>query len=307
MRDPYQILGVSHSADEAEIKSAYRKLAKKYHPDVNPGRKDIEQKFKEITAAYDLLSDTSKRARFDRGEIDAMGNEKGFAGSGFDPFGGNRRGGKSRAYNYSFGGDSDPFSQMNAEDIFSEFFGGGKSRGFKDTEHQRGQDVTYGITVSFVEACQGCKKRVNLIGNKAIEVNIPPGTETGNKLRLRGQGAQGRGGSGDAIIEITVEPHKYFTRSSFDITTELPISLPEAVSGANVEVQTLDSKVSVKIPKWANTGTTLRLKGKGVPRAKGEPGDMFVKLKIILPENPDSDLTDMIEKWAKKKAYNPRK
>ena len=308
MRDPYQTLGVSRSADEAEIKSAYRKLAKKLHPDVNPGRKDVEQKFKEITAAYDLLSDPKKRARFDRGEIDAMGNDKGFSGSGFDPFANAaRRGAKNRAYNYSFGGDSDPFSQMNAEDIFSEFFGGGKSRGFQNEEKQRGQDVTYGLTISFVEACQGCKKRVTLVGNKAIDVNIPPGTETGNKLRLRGQGAQGRGGSGDAIIEITVEPHRYFTRNGYDINVDLPISLPEAVTGASVEVQTLDGKVSVKTPKWANTGTTLRLKGKGVPKLKGDAGDMFVKLKIMLPENPDSDLSDIIEKWAKKKSYDPRK
>lgn len=299
MRDPYQILGVSKSASAEEIKSAYRKLAKKLHPDVNPGRKDIEQKFKEVTAAYDLLSDAKKRARFDRGEIDAMGNERAFAG---DPFGG----GTWRGYTQ---GPGDPFSGMggNVEDIFAEFMGAARKRGGAGTAGLRGQDVTYSISIPFAEAALGDKRRVSLAGGKTIDVTIPPGTADGHKLRLRGQGSQGLGGvPGDAIIEIHVEPHAYFTRQNNDIYLEVPVSLQEALLGANIRVPTLDGHVAVKVPKGANSGTALRLKGKGI-LSGNTYGDMFVKLKVVLPEPPPADLTELIEKWAKKNPYDPRK
>lgn len=304
MRNPYEILGVSKSVSQDELKSAYRKLAKKLHPDVNPGRKDIEQKFKEVTAAYDLLSDPEKRAKFDRGEIDAMGNERGFTGGG--PFGGGSSRWRSSGTNTR--GGADPFSAYGGsaddlEDILSQFMGGGRRT--SKTSGARGGDITYSLSVPFADACLGCKRRVTLNSGKTIDVTIPPGTNDGDKLRLRGQGQNASMGAGDAIIEIQVEPHPYFSRKDNDITLEAPISLVEAVAGAGIKVPTLDGQVTVKVPKGANTGTTLRLKGKGVPAST--PGDMFVKLRIVLPEPVPDDLADLVEKWAKKNNYNPRK
>lgn len=304
MRDPYQILGVDKSVSADELKSAYRKLAKKFHPDVNPGRKDIEQKFKEVSAAYDLLSDPAKRARFDRGEIDAMGNERGFAGGG-DPFGGGyTRSGRARPG--GMGGD--PFSQFSGmDDIFAEFMGGQQRGGRRGGGASPGSDITYSLAVPFAEACLGGKQRVTLASGKTIDVTIPPGTNEGHKLRLRGLGQPGVSGNGDALIEIHVEPHPHFTRKDNDVSIEVPISLPEALLGASITVPTLDGQVTVKVPKATNTGATLRLKGKGIPVPGGTTGDMFVKLKIMLPEPIPQDLSDLVEKWAKKNAYNPRK
>jgi DnaJ-class molecular chaperone len=317
MRDPYQILGVSKSATAEEIKSAYRKLAKKLHPDVNPGRKDIEQKFKEVTAAYDLLSDAGKRARFDRGEIDGQGNERAFTSG--DPFGGTGGGGSQWRNNYNYQAGGDPFGQFGGmEDVFAQFMGGGmgasgggrgRRGGAGSTGGIRGGDVTYSLAISFIEATLGGKQRVTLTSGKTIDVAIPPGTDEGHKLRLRGQGLAGTPGSptGDAIIEIHVEPHQWFTRRDNDIYLDVPISLSEAVNGASIKVPTLDGQVTVKVPKGANTGALLRLKGKGVPVGSDKHGDMFVKLAIMLPEPPSADLADAIEKWAKKNPYDPRR
>ncbi|MGE3623086.1 MAG: DnaJ C-terminal domain-containing protein [Bdellovibrionales bacterium] len=305
MRDPYQTLGVTKTAGADEIKSAYRKLAKKLHPDVNPGRKDIEQKFKEVTAAYDLLSDKDKRARYDRGEIDAMGNERAYSGGDGNPYAGS---GGWRGYSQA--GSNEGFSQFSGiDDIFSEFLGGtANRRGGKAGPPPRGADVTYSLAIPFIEACLGGKRRVTLTSGKTIEVTIPPGINEGHKLRLRGQGMGGMGmGTGDAIIEMHIEPHPYFVRKNKDIHLEVPVSLPEAVLGADVRVPTLDGHVTVKVPKGANTGSTLRLKGKGVPVQGGGAGDMFVKLKIAMPDQPTPDLAEFIEKWAKKNPYDPRK
>ncbi len=300
-QDPYSLLGVTRSASEAEIKSAYRKLAKKLHPDMNPGRKDIEQKFKEVTAAYDLLSDPAKRARFDRGEIDDQGNERSFhRGGGHSGYGGGFGGSRSRR-NQGFSGG------FNPEDIFAEFFGGGARHGAHAHAFERGSDVNYEITIPFIEACLGGKKRVTLANNKTIDVNVPPGTEEGHKLRLRGLGQSGQAGAGDAIVEIKVAPHPYLTRQGNDIHLEAPISLIEAALGGTIKVPTLDGPVALKIHKGANTGTVMRLKGKGLPRAKGEAGDMFVKLKVVLPDEGLGELAASIEKWAKKNAYDPRR
>jgi DnaJ-class molecular chaperone len=324
MTDPYQLLGVAKTASEAEIKSAYRKLAKKLHPDVNPGRKDIEQKFKEVSAAYDILSDPAKRARYDRGEIDGGGNEKPFGGGGYRSYGGgdpfahmrNRGGAGRQGGGDSFGGAA------GMEDFFAEFFGGagrapgaGFGRG-RTAAPEKGADVSYTLTIPFTEACLGGKQRVTLENKKTIDVTVPAGSTDGDKLRLRGLGEVGAGGprggdSGDAIFEIRVKPHAFFVRKENEIHLEAPISLIEAASGATIHVPTLDGQVAVKVPKGANTGTVLRLKGKGVPSAKGQgagtAGDMFVKLKIMLPEPMPQDLADLIEKWGKKNAYDPRK
>lgn len=304
MSDPYKILGVAKSASADEIKSAYRKLAKKLHPDVNPGKKDVEHKFKEVTAAYDLLSDAEKRKRFDRGEIDGQGNERGFAGG--DPFGG------AGNWRTRASSGADPFSQFgggSVEDIFAEFMGGahGKRGGGFGGGAGRGADITYSLAVPFTDAALGGKQRVILSGGKSIDVTIPPGTDEGHKLRLRGLGQPGASNAGDAIVEIHVEPHPHFTRKNNDIHIEIPISLPEAVLGASIKVPTLDGHVTVKVPKGSSSGAVLRLKGKGIPTGKDAAGDMFVKLKIVLPDPMPTDLADAIEKWAKKNAYDPRK
>ncbi|WP_158048020.1 DnaJ C-terminal domain-containing protein [Skermanella pratensis] len=295
MRDPYQVLGLTKSASAEEIKQAYRRLAKQFHPDLNPGRPDIEQRFKDVSGAYNLLSDAEKRAKFDRGEIDANGNERplhrAYAGGG--------RGGAD------FGG-------FDADDIFSDLFGAGRRRGgaghggFKS----RGTDIAYSVTVPFTEAALGTKRRINLSTGKSIDVAIPPGTEDQQKLRLKGQGMSGIGGgpAGDAIVEVHVETHPFFVRKDGDIHLELPISLPEAVLGATIKVPTLDGQVAVKVPRGSNTGGTLRLKGKGIVDPKtGVAGDQYVKLKVVLPEPPDAELTGFLERWSKDRSYDVRK
>jgi len=307
MRDPYQILGVNKTASADEIKSAYRKLAKKLHPDVNPGKKEIEQKFKEITAAYDLLSDKDKRARYDRGEVDAQGNERAYtrADTGGAYGSGNWRGGTRGGEGHGgFGG---------VEDIFAEFMGGQGRRGagmggMGGAGGVRGPDVTYSLNIPFVESCLGGKRRVTLTGGKTIDISIPAGTTEGHKLRLRGQGMPGMGGgAGDAIVEMHIEPHPWFTRKDHDIYIDVPVSLPEAVLGANVKVPTLDGHVTVKVPRGANADTVLRLKGKGVPMSATARGDMFVKLKIVLPEQQSEDLTEFAHQLAKAHPYDPRR
>lgn len=309
MSDLYKTLGVTKSASADEIKSAYRKLAKKLHPDVNPGRKDIEQKFKEVTAAYEILSDATKRARYDRGEIDAQGNERGFAGGG-NPYGAGAGGGSGWRGRTRGGGD--PFGGVNVDDLFEQFMRGsrGSSGGSGFGSSPRGEDIAYNLTVSFLEACLGGKKRVNLPNAKTIDVNIPPGITDGHKLRLRGLGESsfgGKGEAGDAIVTIQIQDHPHFTRKDADIHLEAPISLPEAILGGSITVPTLDGHVTLKVPKHTSTDTILRLKGKGVVKSGKDHGDMFVKLKIALPEAPSPELTEMIEKWAKKNDYNPRK
>ncbi|MDX9689702.1 MAG: J domain-containing protein [Proteobacteria bacterium] len=307
MTDPYVLLGVSKTATDAELKSAYRKLAKKYHPDLNPGDQKIEQKFKDITSAYDFLTDKDKREHYDRGEIDENGQPKGFGGYSGYHSGGNRGYGSHRQQDqsYSFGPD------FGVDDLFAQFFGhssrGARTQGSGGFENSKpkGDDVTYKITIPFAEACLGATKRVTLDNHKTIDVTIPAGIEEGHKLRLRGLGHKGPGGHGAAIVEVHIAPHPYFSRDDKNIHLDVPVSLGEALYGAEIKIPTLDSTVSLKIPKNANNGTLLRLKGKGVQNPKGA-GDMFVKLVLMLPKD-SSTLADAVEAWAKKHPYNPRK
>ena len=298
MKDPYAILGVDRKASADEIKSAYRKLAKKLHPDLNPGDAAVEQRFKEASQAYAILSDPDLRARYDRGEVDASGQEK--AARGFHR---TYAGGGQKAHPFDFGED------ISVDDIFSEFFGGARMRGGRRRPaSEKGEDSRFAVEVSFVEAAKGAKKRMRLGGGKTLEVTVPAGTENGQTLRLKGQGKPGRAGgaAGDALIEVTVAPHPHFTRLGLDIYLDLPVSLQEAVLGANIKVPTLEGKVAMKVPKGANTGHRLRLKGKGI-EAGGKTGDQYVILQIVLPDKHDSQLRDFVKRWAGFNAFDPRK
>jgi DnaJ-class molecular chaperone len=290
--DPYETLGVKKDASQEEIQKAYRRLAKKLHPDLNPGNKQAEENFKDVSAAYDLLSDADKRARFDRGEIDTSGAERprhryyrdfaeGDAGSAY-----------TSDAAFSDFGDSD--------DIFSELFRrGGRTRGGDTTFRMRGQDVQYRMQVDFLDAVNGAKRQITLPDGSTLDVAIPPGTRDGQILRLRGKGRPGIGGGppGDALIEVEMRPHPLFTRKGDDIHVELPISLKDAVLGGKIEVPTPTGTVTMTVPKWSNSGTVLRLKGKGVPRPNGTRGDEYVTLKVTLPEKPDPELENFVSQW----------
>jgi DnaJ-class molecular chaperone len=280
--DPYQTLGVEKNASQEEIQKAYRQLAKKHHPDLNPGNKQAEEKFKEVSAAYDLLGDADKRARFDRGEIDEQGTER--------P--------RQRFYR-DFADDSHAYANdagfadfAGAEDIFSQFF----NREGRANIRMRGSDVRYSLPLDFLDAINGGKRQIALPDGSTLDVTIPPGTRDGQILRLRGKGRPGVNGgpAGDALIEIEVLPHRVFTLKGDDIHAELPISLREAVLGGKVKAPTPSGSVTVTVPKWSNTGTVLRLKGKGAPRPDGSKGDEFLTLKVMLPEKPDVELEKFV-------------
>jgi DnaJ-class molecular chaperone len=293
--DPYATLGVKKDASQEDLQKAYRKLAKKLHPDLNPGNKRAEEQFKNVSTAYDLLGDPDKRARFDRGEIDASGQERprqryyrDFADAG------------ASQYSSDAG-----FADFAGEDILSEIFGRQDARG---NLRMRGADVHYRLELDFLDTINGGKKQITLPDGATLDVTIPPGTRNGTILRLRGKGRPGIGGGppGDALVEIEVRPHPVFTRDGDDIRIERPIPLRDAVLGGKIQVPTPTGPVAMTVPKWANTGTVLRLKGRGVPRADGTRGDEYVTLKVMLPEKPDPELERFIAKWGSAKANDQR-
>lgn len=296
MKNPYDVLGVASTASAAELQSAYRKLAKKLHPDLNPGDKAAEEKFKEVAGAYDLLGDPDKRKRFDNGEIDATGAERQ----------------QQRYYrDYASADQGDPYADMSGyadfmdgEDPFADLL----RRSQQQRANRRGQDMHYRLPIEFVESITGANKRISLPDGSNLDVKIPAGLVDGQTLRLKGKGAPGfgKGGPGDAMIEVEVKPDSRFTRDGDDITLELPISLTEAVLGGKVPVVTPTGTVTMSVPKGANSGTTLRLKGKGAPRRGGGHGDQFVKLRVVLPKPSDPELEAFVSNWAKGKDYNPR-
>jgi DnaJ-class molecular chaperone len=284
--DPYTVLGVKRDASQEDIQKAYRRLAKKLHPDLNPGNKKAEEQFKDVAMAYDLLGDAGKRARFDRGEIDASGQERpqqqfyrDFAGGG--------------GHAYSSDAGFEDFA--GAEDILSEIFG----RQGRSNAPRRGPDVQYHLTLDFLDAINGGKQQLTLPDGSSLDVNIPAGIRNGQALRLRGKGRPGLNGgpAGDALIEIEVRPHAVFKRKGYDIHVELPIPLADAVLGGRISVPTPTGPVTMSVPKWSNTGTVLRLKGKGVPRSDHTRGDEYVALKVMLPDKPDPDLERLIAQW----------
>ena len=304
MRDPYQVLGIPKSASAAEIKRVFRKLAKQFHPDKHPGDTKVIEKFKEISAANELLSDAEKRAAYDQGAINADGSPRapqfhgrqqaGGAPFGFEFGGGGRRG--------ASGGNA------GVEDILSELFGG-FGGGAKRSNRERGADVNHTLTVSFLDAANGGKHRLNLADGRTLEVAIPAGVREGQQIRLRGQGEPGAGGgpAGDALIEIKIAVHPWFKAEGSDIHLTVPVTLTEAVLGAKIEVPTIDGPVTMNIRKGANSGDKLRLKGKGLAKARNTGrGDQIITLQVRLPETHDEELQRFAEKWGKNHAYNPR-
>jgi DnaJ-class molecular chaperone len=303
MSDPYQVLGVARDAKPDEIKRAYRKLAKELHPDLNPGKSGLETRFKEVTAAYELLSDPAKRARFDKGEIDASGAETAPRGYYRSYAGG--PGGEKYAEAQGFEGFE------GIDDVLADLFGGarggpGSGRG-RAGFRARGVDASYEMTVDFLDAVKGARKRITLPEGRTLDVDIPPGSTDSQTLRLTGQGGPGHGEgarAGDAYLTLHVRPHPTFERREADIHVDIWVTLPEAVLGARIEVPTIDGPVALTIPKGSSTGKTMRLKGKGVPGRKGTPrGDQYVTLKVALPEKPDDELTEFLDVWRERHPY----
>lgn len=299
MADPYQTLGVARSASESDIKKAYRKLAKELHPDRNKDNPKASERFSQVTQAYDLLNDKDKRAKFDRGEIDADGNPAAPFGFGGGPQGGFRPG--SGDFGGAGGGGAD------FEDLLGGLFGrgGGFSSGFGRRAQPKGANVAYKLTLPFVDAATLSPQRITLADGKTIDLKLPPGVETGTQMRLPGKGQPGAGGAGDAIVTIDVQPHRFFQRTGDDIRIDLPISLSEAVLGASVRVPTADGAVMLTIPKGSSSGKMLRLKGKGFHKKGGGRGDQLVTLMVDLPVNDDA-LVEFVQGWKDRDQRNPR-
>jgi DnaJ-class molecular chaperone len=310
MKDPYQVLGVPKTASEAEIKKAFRGLAKKHHPDKHAGDAAAQKKFQEISGAYDILGDKDKRAQFDAGAIGPDGNARGFdpRQGGFrqgNPFGGGGAGPGAGGFHFSFG--DEPGEAAGFQDIFAEMMGGGRRARSAGTRQARGEDFTAQVTTSFEEAAKGGTRRIVLQNGEQIDVKIPVGVKDGQVVRVKGRGGAGRGGgpNGDILLTVQVAQHPFMTRDGNDIRMDLPISLKEAVLGGKVPVPTLTGTVSLSVPAGANTGTTLRLKGKGIGEHGSQgAGDLYVRLMVSLPDKPDEALKRFAEGWDAD--YDPR-
>ena len=284
MKDPYAVLGLRRGASPEEIKASYRRLARELHPDRHPGDTRAEEKFKQLGAAYELLSDAAMRARYDRGEIDASGAPK------------SRRGPASSSFGAG-AGRRHPFERFFRDRAQAQ-------AGIK----VNGANVDYVLTIKFLEAARGAVKHVGMTTGKRLNVTIPPGTRDGHVLRLRHQGMPGLGGgtAGDALVEIAVEPHPHFQADGDDIRAELPVTLAEAILGGRVEAETIDGAVVVTIPEGSNTGTILRLKGKGLPKEGDKRGNHYAVLKVILPPRPDPELVEFVRAWNARHPYQVR-
>lgn len=306
MADPYATLGVPRTASDKEIKSAYRKLAKELHPDKNKDNPAATDRFGKVTQAYDLLSDKDKRARFDRGEIDADGNPANpFAGMGGNGFGGGGYRGQQggfRAEDFQgFGG-----SEADIGDIFEGLFGGGSRQrggspfgggGRRPPPPQKGADIAYRLRVPFIDAATRADQRITLADGKTIDLKLPAGVEDGTQMRLKGKGEQGPGGNGDGLVTIAIDRHAFFERDGNDVRLDLPISVDEAVRGAKVKVPTVDGPVMLTVKPGLSGGTVMRLKGKGFSTKAGGRGDQLVTLRVTLPADLSS-LEDALGDWS---------
>jgi DnaJ-class molecular chaperone len=309
MRDPYEILGIAKTASEAEIKKAFRTLAKKHHPDKHAGDAAAQKRFQEISGAYDILGDKQKRAQYDAGAIGADGNPKGFdprqggfGSGGFrqgNPFGGSGGPG-AREFHFSF--DDAPGGPAGFQDIFADLMGGGRRA--KGGRAVKGEDFSAAVTVSFAESASGGTRRVMLQNGEQIDVKIPAGVKDGQVVRVKGRGGAGHGGpNGDILLTVSVAPHPFMTRDGNDIRMDLPVTLKEAVVGGKVPVPTLTGTVSLSVPPNSNTGTVLRLRGKGIAANDGA-GDFYVRLVVTLPDKADESLRGFVQGWSL--GYDPR-
>lgn len=301
MTDPYETLGVKKTATEAEIKAAFKNLARKHHPDLHPDDKGAEAKFKDVSTAYDLLKDSEKRRRFDAGEIDATGVERPQQRFYRDYADG--PGNASHATQDGFTNKED------LEEFLARAFGGGAGRA-QGSFKARGQDVSYVLPIAFLDAANGATRTITLPEGKTLQVTVPEGAEDRQMLRLKGQGGPGFGGgpAGDAYVELHVAPHAFFQRKDDNIHIEVPVTLKEAVIGGKIEVPTIGGPVTVTVPNTSNTGTTMRLRDRGVRNRKtGQRGHQFISLKVILPTDDEPELAAFLETWQPKHEQNPRK
>lgn len=300
MKNPYTVLELPRDAAQAEVKKQYRALAKKYHPDRQSGDAISAERFKEISAAYNILGEPKVRERFDRGEIDAEGNERVHAGF-HQPGPGTGRG------QTGFPGETMGFG-VDFEDLLSPLFGN-RARAARSRRAPpfTGADKTQQLKVKFLEAALGTKRRITVDGRR-IEVAVPAGIDTGQTIRLKGQGSQGSNGGppGNLLVTVSVSKHPQFTRSGDDISIDLPVTVGEAVLGAKIDVPTIHGPVSLTIPKGSNSGSRLRLKGQGIRRKDGNAGDQYVRLQVALPDTKDSDFSDFVRTWSQDHAYDPR-
>lgn len=296
--DPYKELGVARNASAEEVKKAFRKLAKDLHPDKNPGDKAAEERFKRVTAAFDLLGDKDKRAKFDRGEIDADGREQ-FRGFG----GGARPGAGPGGFGGGPGGRAG-FENIDLDELFGMFGGQGRQRGARDFT-PRGQDVRATLEITLEDSITGATRRIQFSDGRTLDVTIPKGAGDGQVIRLRGQGAPGRmGEAGDALIELKIAKHPLYRREGADLEMDLPISAPDAILGGKVTVPTPEGRVSMTVPAGSNSGRVLRLKGRG-GFAGGKRGDLLARLVVTLPEPQDETLVKFAEEWRARRPYTP--
>ncbi len=331
MRDPYEVLGVKKNADAAAIKGAFRKLAKKLHPDANKNDPKAAQRFAELNSAYEILGTEDKRKAYDRGEIDAEGKPKFRGFEGFGPGGfaqGGARGGPDFSFEHfswgpegarrSGGAAGGPGGSPDLDELLSGMFGGGFAHaqrggrgraraGFAPEDMERaGRDVAAEVTISLTESAKGTTRRVQLPTGKEVDVKIPAGLGEGKQIRLKGQGMTGPSGTGDVLITVKVAPHSYFKRDGDDLRIDVPITLYEAVLGGKVRVPTLEGAVEISVPAGTSSGRTFRIGGKGMP-AVGRHGDLYVTVRIALPDREDRELEDLMRKWKHERAYDPRK